>query len=210
MKTVGTARSKARDISSWSSADQARRDAILRSASAHVRHYGYQKTTVADIAKAIPLSTVYLYNFFDSKQAIGEAVCTRILSDLISELDQSVQQIASPSECIVFIYEYLADASIKMFREDRKIHDLVALSFHEHWTSPAAYNAALLTTLKNVILRGREGGEFERKTPLDETCETVRYTTETFFHPILLEQNPRDLIDEALAVAQLVLRSLLR
>ncbi|MDE1176354.1 MAG: TetR/AcrR family transcriptional regulator [Edaphobacter sp.] len=209
MKTDGTARSKARDISSWSPSDQARRDAILRAASAHVRHYGYQKTTVADIAKTIHLSTAYLYNFFDSKQAIGEAVCTRILSDLMSELDQSVRQITSPSECIVFIFQYLAEVSIKMFRDDRKIHDLVARSFHEHWTSPTAYNAELLSILKSVILRGRETGEFERKTPLDETCEAVRYTTETFFHPVLLEQNPRNLIDEALMVALLVRRSLL-
>ncbi|WP_325380843.1 TetR/AcrR family transcriptional regulator, partial [Edaphobacter sp.] len=53
-------------------ADSERRQQILHAAFEHFRLYGYRKTTVADIAKAINLSTPYLYNFFDSKQAIGD------------------------------------------------------------------------------------------------------------------------------------------
>ena len=42
--------------------------------------YGYDKTTVSDLAKAIGFSKAYIYKFFDSKQAIGEAICARTLS----------------------------------------------------------------------------------------------------------------------------------
>jgi AcrR family transcriptional regulator len=188
--------------------EQARRDAILRAANDHVRHYGYQKTTVADIAKAIHLSTAYLYNFFESKQAIGEAVCTQVITNLMSDLAKEVDRIISPGDCIPFIFSYLTGTSTRMFLEDRKMHDLVTLSFHENWSSPIAYNAALLAIVRRVVVRGREKGEFERKTPLDETCEAIRYTTEPFFHPVLLEQNSKELQAEALAVANLVRRSL--
>jgi len=188
--------------------EQARRNAILRAANDHVRHYGYQKTTVADIAKAIHLSTAYLYIFFESKQAIGEAVCTQVITELMANLAHTVDRIISPGECILFIFNYLAETSTRMFLEDRKMHDLVTLSFHESWKSPKAYNASLLAIIRRVVMRGRERGEFERKTPLDETCQAIRYTTEPFLHPVLLEQNPRELQAEALAVANLVRRSL--
>ena len=189
--------------------EQDRREAILRAASDHVRHYGYQKTTVADIAKAIHLSSAYLYNFFESKRAIGEAVCTQVITDVMAELADSVGRIESPGDSILFIFQYLAESSTKMFLEDRKMHDLVTLSFHERWASPTAYNSALLSIVRGVVIRGREQGAFERKTPLDETCEAIRYTTEPFFHPVLLEQNPRELGEEAMAVANLVRRSLI-
>ena len=64
-------------------AEHERREQIITAASAHLRHYGYSKTTVADLARAIGLSTAYIYKFFDSKRAIGEAVCTICLAENI-------------------------------------------------------------------------------------------------------------------------------
>ncbi len=189
--------------------EQMRREAILLAASEHVRHYGYQKTTVGDIAKALHWSTAHLYNFFESKQSIGEAVCTQVLTDVTSDLAQRVSEIALPGECILFIFKYIAGTSTKMFLEDRKMHDLITLSFQENWGSPKVYGAALLDIVRSVVLRGRETGEFERKTPLDETCQAIRYTTDPFFHPILLQQNQRELTQEAATVANLVRRSLI-
>lgn len=89
------------------------------------------------------------------------------------------------------------------------MHDLITLSFHEKWASPEAYSSDLVRIVREVVIRGRERGEFERKTPLDETCEAIRYTIEPFFHPILVQQTPRDLPEEAVAVAKLVRRSLI-
>ena len=57
-----------------------RRDQIIRAADEHFRRYGYNKTTVADLAKAIGVSSAYVYRFFESKQAIGEAVCAMTLA----------------------------------------------------------------------------------------------------------------------------------
>ena len=38
---------------------------------AHFSRYGYEKTTVTDLAKAIGFSKAYIYKFFDSKQAVN-------------------------------------------------------------------------------------------------------------------------------------------
>ena len=63
---------------------------LLEAADTHFRHYGYKKTTVADLARAIGVSPAYVYRFFESKPAIGEAVCGaplgRILADDILDV----------------------------------------------------------------------------------------------------------------------------
>ena len=51
------------------------REQILQAAEEHFSRYGFEKTTVSDLAKAIGFSKAYIYKFFDSKQAIAEAIC---------------------------------------------------------------------------------------------------------------------------------------
>jgi hypothetical protein len=73
-------------------AEHERREQIVSAANEHFRRYGYNKTTVADLARAIGLSTAYIYKFFDSKQAIGEAACAESLGGIVAELKKIVGQ----------------------------------------------------------------------------------------------------------------------
>ena len=50
------------------------RERILVVAERLFREIGYQKTTVADIAKELRMSPANVYRFFDSKKAIHEGV----------------------------------------------------------------------------------------------------------------------------------------
>src|ERR1700741_736510 len=79
-------------------ADHKRRQQILQAADEHFRLYGYRKTTLSDIAKSIHLSTPYIYKFFNSKQAIGEAMCWHCLSAVLSEIEASIEKTKSPVE----------------------------------------------------------------------------------------------------------------
>src|SRR5260370_26554457 len=59
------------------------REQIIAAANEHFAHYGYGKTTVSDLAKSIGFSKAYIYKFFESKQAIGEAIwsqCHHVIS----------------------------------------------------------------------------------------------------------------------------------
>ena len=47
------------------------RDRIVETAERFFREIGYQKTTVADIAKALRMSPANVYRFFESKKAIN-------------------------------------------------------------------------------------------------------------------------------------------
>jgi hypothetical protein len=59
-----------------------------------------------------------------------------------------------------------------------------------------------------VVREGRETGEFERKTPLDETVQAIYLVVRPYGNPLLLQHN-LDLTEEApVQLSNRVLRSL--
>jgi AcrR family transcriptional regulator len=185
-----------------------RRQQILGAAYEYFRHYGYRKTTVVDLAKEIGFSSAYIYKFFDSKEAIGIAVCSHCLGEILFEIEQAIAQGPSPVAGIRQVFQGLAKNGMKALNKEKKIYDLVSASFEENWPCLHNFNEAIFEMIRKLVVRGRETGIFERKTPLDETCRAICHTTQPFFHPMLLEQNNNDIDEDATAVANLVLRSL--
>ena len=62
--------------------------------------------------------------------------------------------------------------------------------------------------MADVVREGRETGEFERKTPLDETVHAIYLVILPYANPLLLQHN-LDLAEDAPAqLSNLVLRSL--
>src|ERR1700742_4395952 len=58
------------------------RDRILVVAERLFRQIGYQKTTVADIAKELRMSPANVYRFFDSKKSIHEGVARGLMGEV--------------------------------------------------------------------------------------------------------------------------------
>src|SRR4029453_10781280 len=154
-------------------ADHTVRDQIVEAAGEHFRHYGYEKTTVSDLAKAIGFSKAYIYKFFDSKQEIGEAICAKTLSGIVATVEEAVAGASTPTEKFRRMFKTLTATGANLFFNDRKLHDIAAHSAGEGWPSARAYAERIRQILMEVIREGRETGEFERKTPLDETVHAI-------------------------------------
>src|SRR3977135_4116294 len=88
------------------------RDQILEAAEEHISRYGYDKTTVSDLAKAIGFSKAYIYKFFDSKQAIGEAICSKTVNQIVVEVEQAVASASTPTEKFRRMFKTLTGASV--------------------------------------------------------------------------------------------------
>jgi len=191
-------------------ADHERREQIIREADEHFRRYGYNKTSVADLAKAIGVSGAYVYRFFESKQAIGEAVCAMTLKRIDDEmLSIASDETRSASDRLRQIYRCLATRGLELFVKERKLHDLVLAAVEARWSSVLQHKKAMMDAVKRVVGDGRASGEFERKTPLDEITIAVFETLEPFAHPMLLVlKEPPELDASVVAVSNLVLRSL--
>jgi len=184
------------------------RDQIVAEATKHFGLYGYQKTTVSDLAKAIGFSKAYIYKFFESKQAIGELICANCLDELEAEIRTAIGSTERPSEQLRRMFKAAVEASLRLFFEDRKLFDIAASAATERWRAVVNYEERVQAILQDILRQGRESGEFERKTPLDETASAIFLVMRPYLNPLLL-QHSFDYTDDAPAqLSSLVLRSL--
>lgn len=191
-------------------ADHDIRDQIVAAANAHFSQYGYAKTTVSDLAKAIGFSKAYIYKFFDSKQAIGNAICTRCLTEITVAAQQAIDvEGLSSTERFRRLVKTLITTGVSLFFNDRKLYDIAAFSASERWPSSQAYDAQIKRFVLQIVREGRELGEFERKTPLDETVDAIHLALRPFINPLLLQYNLDFVEDAPTLISNLVLRSLM-
>src|SRR6266705_6222946 len=91
------------------------RDQIVEAADKHFSRYGYEKTTVSDLAKAIGFSKAYIYKFFDSKQEIGEAICAKTLSGIVATVEEAVAGATTPTEKFRRMLKILVSTNVSLF-----------------------------------------------------------------------------------------------
>ncbi|NOV22164.1 TetR/AcrR family transcriptional regulator [Cupriavidus necator] len=189
-------------------ADHDVRDQIVAAATEHFSRYGYEKTAVTDLAKAIGFSKAYIYKFFESKQAIGEMICANCLREIEVEVSAALVEADSPPEKLRRLFKALTEASLRLFFQDRKLYEIAASAATERWQAVLAYEERIQKVLRGVLQEGRESGDFERKTPLDEATMAIYLVMRPYLNPLLL-QHSLDYTEGAPALlSSLVLRSL--
>jgi AcrR family transcriptional regulator len=147
------------------------RDQIIAAAHEHFSQYGFGKTTVSDLAKAIGFSKAYIYKFFDSKQAIGEAICSNCLSTIVQAVEEAINvERLSATERLRRLVKTLVVTGVDLFFNDRKLYDIAAFSASERWPSSQVYNERIKGFVLQIVREGRELGEFERRTPFTWPC----------------------------------------
>lgn len=189
-------------------AEHDRRAQIVEAADGYFRHYGYGKTTVADLAKATGLSTAYIYKFFESKQAIGEAICAKCLGTISEEMKKIAGESAPAADRLRRMYAGVAKESVRRFFHDRRLHDIVNTAREGQWQITKDHQATVLGIIVQVVAEGRAAGEFETETPLMKTSNAIAQTLQLVSHPVLLEENLDDLEERCAEISTLVLRGL--
>src|SRR5688500_5773926 len=114
------------DTSPRGPSDHTVRDQIVKAAAEHFSRYGYEKTTVSDLAKSIGFSKAYIYKFFDSKQAIGEVICSDTLNTILKTVDEAMAGSPTASEKFRRMFKTAVEASVELFFQDRKLYDIAA------------------------------------------------------------------------------------
>ncbi len=174
------------------------RERILEVAERLFRQIGYQKTTVADIAKELRISPANVYRFFDSKKAIHEGVAR----GLMGEVEQAAQTIAAqPGPAAARLRELMTSIhhmNAERYVGDSKMHEMVAIAMEEDWDVCVTHMQLITETIGSVIAQGAASGEFEVKdVPLAAMCACTGMIR--FFHPQMIAQcanKPGPAIDE--------------
>jgi AcrR family transcriptional regulator len=186
------------------------RDQIVAAATEHFRRYGYEKTTVSDLAKAIGFSKAYIYKFFESKQAIGEHICGACLQEIETDVKAAIDAVTGPSEKLRRMFKVVVESSLRLFFEDRKLYDIAASAATGRWEVTRAFEERIRVMLQDILRQGREAEEFERKTSLDETASAIYLVIRPYLNPLLLQYSLDSAADAPAKLSSLALRSLSR
>ena len=139
------------------------RKRILEEAERLFRHYGFSKTTVADIAEACEMSPANVYRFFSSKSDINNAICERVLADDEAALLGISRLPLSASERLTRLIIELNRRSVEYFLENKKVHEMVFVAVEERWDAIRAHIHRVARLIGAIIQDGIESGEFRQQ-----------------------------------------------
>jgi AcrR family transcriptional regulator len=186
------------------------RERIMATAEALFRRLGFAKTAVADIAAELHMSPANIYRFFESKNAIVEAICRRCLS----EIEEKAWAVARSKAAAAQRMERLILEILAYHREnlvtERRVNELVVAAIEHNWGTIRAHKDVMRNVVELVLRDGIDAGEFEPVDPR-ETAELIMLAVVPFTNPLVVGQclqEGADLEAQARASVRFLLRAI--
>jgi AcrR family transcriptional regulator len=163
------------------------RDRILVVAERLFRQIGYQKTTVADIAKELRMSPANVYRFFDSKKAIHEGVARALMGEVEIEARRIASETGPAKPRLRELLKTIHRMNSERYVGDSKLHEMVEIAMEEDWDVCVAHIECVTGIIGQVLADGMASGEFEAP---DLTLAALCTCTGMirFFHPQMIAQ----------------------
>ena len=138
----------------------AARENILKIAREIFSKYGYKKTTLDDIANAVRKGKSSLYYYFESKEALFQAVITKEANILARELDIVINRNTDPVDKL---RDYIL-TKLTTFRSLANFYhaienDVTAVEFIEEVKK--RYDQDEIRMIKRILIEGVRKNEFE-------------------------------------------------
>ncbi|NKQ85820.1 TetR/AcrR family transcriptional regulator [Rhizobium ruizarguesonis] len=163
---------------------------ILDVAEEHFRRIGFQKTTVADIAKCLGMSSANIYRFFPSRSAIDALICNRFFAEFVQVAKLTACIRGSAQTKLAKILALLHQKRKTTFVEEKRVHDLMVAAAGENWEINKAHTDEVVAIIEAIIRDGTVSGEFVAEDPGREARSIMTAFT-PFYHPVLVEQEVR-------------------
>jgi len=163
------------------------RERILVAAERLFRQIGYQKTTIADIAKVLGMSPANVYRFFDSKKAINEGVARGLMGEVEVAAHAIVIRPGPAADRLRELLTTVHRMNSERYVGDSKLHEMVAIAMEESWQVCVAHMQIITESIVGIIAQGVASGEFEAPdVPLAAGCTCTAMIR--FFHPQMIAQ----------------------
>ena len=160
---------------------------IVETAERLFREIGYQKTTVADIAKVLRMSPANVYRFFDSKKAINEAVAERLMGEVEAALEAIADRRVPAGERLRALAECLHHMNAERYTANLRMHEMVEVALTESWDVIHGHLERVSAIYRRVVADGVTSGEFAVQ-DVDVAAGCVRFALIRFCHPALMVQ----------------------
>ena len=161
------------------------RDRILDAAMERILHYGYAKTTMAEIARDCGMSAGNIYRFFASKIDIAEAIARKFNLELNQTLARIARCNDAASERLHKHFAFFLDQSFMKLDQDAKILEIAEILTEER---PEFANEELALEriyLVQILEDGAKRGEFAPMEDPTFTAEMIQSAMMKFRYPQL-------------------------
>src|ERR1700737_1049959 len=137
------------------------RERIMVKADELFRQFGFEKTTVADIAEELRMSPANIYKFFSSKEAIIQASADRKLVVLTEAVHRHMASSGAAldriEKVLLTVYRHTTD----ILANERQVFKLMICAYEQKWDCVGAFDKFLLQTLAKLVREGMSTGEFK-------------------------------------------------
>lgn len=188
-----------------------RREEILDTAERLYDRLGFEKTTMADIARELGMSPANLYRSFANRREIDEAITLRKLT-VIEDIAWAAARQAprDPEKALETIVYEVMRATRQVLFSGEMLHRLCVVATAERWPSVAAFVDQLLGALRHLIIEGQRAGRFAGGDP-DRLASGALCALVAVWHPIMIEANGHgDLEQDAADLLDLLRRALIK
>jgi AcrR family transcriptional regulator len=158
---------------------------ILDAAGKRFRHYGYQKTTMSEIARDLSMSTGNLYRFYPSKLDIAEAHAhfhedaeDAMMEEIVARREPAPVRLRAFSRTVL-------EETFKVINESQRVFELAQAISRER---PAYANRRLAQErvfLEAIFRDGIEEGLFAAVEDVEVVAEMYQCATMKFRYPQL-------------------------
>ena len=124
------------------------------------------RTTIADIAEALGMSSANIYRFFASKNAMTEAICGNLLGGLLEARRAIANGPGAAAERIAAVLMTLHRNYRDQMTHEKRVHEVVAVAMEESWPPIDEFLQACAGLIGDLVAEGQAAGEFGPGDPM--------------------------------------------
>lgn len=162
------------------------RDCILSAAMDRILHYGYAKTTMAEIARDCDMSAGNIYRFFKSKLDIAEAMARNFRTEVYQAYAEISRDSARPAEERLRQLLFLRlERTYELLEKDAKILEVAEVLGHERPEFANEEMAQERIYIVKILEDGTAEGSFKAIREPNFTAEMIQSAVMKFGYPQL-------------------------
>lgn len=159
---------------------------ILAAAEARFSLYGYNKTTMAEIAGDCNMSAANLYRYFENKLDIGAALANQCLVEKEHELELIItDDSTSCSEKLQAFILYALHYTYHHFDTSPKISELIEAMTDQRPEVMKSHRQSKLALIRQLLEQSQQTGEFSFA-DIDQTAEAINTAISIFYLPTVM------------------------
>jgi len=118
------------------------------------------RTTIADVAEKLKMSSANVYRYFPTKKALTDATCEMALGIVFEAIRTASLREPSPGKAVEAMLNVMHVVMRDQMINDARAHEIVEVAINERWPAIDAFHVKCATLIAEKIAQGQTDGEF--------------------------------------------------